>query len=91
MASFEAIEARAKRAGEIIDDEYFEQRSPEGVEGTVPYRGEVSKLVHQMMAGLKSSMSYSDARSIAEFWANAEFIRVTPLGLRENTPHATTS
>lgn len=89
MASFEAIEARAVRAGEEIDDEYFEQRAPEGVEGTVPYKGEVSKMVGKLMAGLKSGMSYSNARTIPEFWEKAEFVRVTPVGLRENLPHAT--
>ncbi len=89
MASFEAIEARAERAGEEIDDEYFEQRAPEGVEGSVPYKGEVGRLVGTLMAGLKSGMSYSDARTIPQFWANAEFVRVTPVGLRENLPHAT--
>ncbi len=89
MASFEALEARAERHGEEIDDEYFEQRSPEGVEGSVPYRGEVAKLIGTMTAGLKSGMSYSDARTIPEFWTNAEFVRVTPVGLRENLPHAT--
>ena len=90
MASFEAIEARAERHGEDIDDEYFEQRAPEGVEGTVPYRGEASKLIWQMMAGLRSAMSYTNATSIEDFQRVAEFVRVTPLGLRENTPHATT-
>jgi len=89
MASFEAIEARAERHGEDLDDEYFEQRAPEGVEGTVPYKGEVSKVVAGLVAGLKSGMSYSNAHSITEMWANAEFIRVTPVGLRENLPHAT--
>jgi len=89
MASFEAIEARAERSGEEVDAEYFEQRSPEGVAGSVPYRGEVSKLVHKLMAGLKSGMSYSNARTIPEFWEKAEFVRVTPTGLRENLPHAT--
>jgi len=89
MASFEAIEARAERSNEEIDDEYFEQRAPEGVAGTVPYRGEVSKLVTKLVAGLKSGMSYSNARTIAEFWEKAEFVRITPVGLRENLPHAT--
>lgn len=89
MASFEAIELRAQRSGETVDTEYLEQRAPEGVEGTVPYRGEVGKLVAKLLAGVKSAMSYSDARTIPEFWDNAHFVRVTPLGLRENLPHAT--
>jgi IMP dehydrogenase len=89
MASFEAINARAERTGEEVDAEYFEQRAPEGVEGTVPYKGDVRILVAKLLAGVKSAMSYSNATSIAEFWDKAEFIRVTPLGLRENLPHAT--
>ena len=90
MASFEAIEARAERHGEDLDDEYFEHRAPEGVEGSVPYKGEVAKLVNGLLAGVKSAMSYSNATTVEEFWAKAEFIRVTPLGYRESTPHATT-
>ncbi len=89
MASFEAIEARAHRFGETVDDEYFEQRAPEGVEGVVPYKGEVSKVIAQLVAGLKSGMSYSNARTIPEFWEKAEFIKVTSPGLKESQPHAT--
>ncbi len=89
MASFEALEARAAREGEEIDAEYFEQRAPEGVEGTVPYRGEVGKLLGSLMAGLRSGMSYCDARTIEEFWVKAEFIRVTPNAFGMNRPHAT--
>ncbi len=89
MASFEALEARAAREGESIDAEYFEQRAPEGVEGSVPYRGEVGKVLGALMAGVRSGMSYSDARSIEDFWAKAEFIRVTPSVVAMNRPHAT--
>ncbi len=89
MASFEALEARAAREGESIDAEYFEQRAPEGVEGSVPYRGEVGKVLGALMAGVRSGMSYSDARSIEDFWVKAEFIRVTPSVVAMNRPHAT--
>jgi IMP dehydrogenase/GMP reductase len=34
-------------------------------------------------------MSYQDATTLAELRANAEFVRVTPIGLQENGPHAT--
>jgi guanosine monophosphate reductase len=89
MASFEAIEARARREGGTVDDEYFEQRAPEGVEGTVPFRGAVSRLVGSLLAGVRSGMSYSDAHTIPEFWEKASFIQVTGSGVRENQPHAT--
>ena len=89
MASFEAVQARADRSGEDLDEEYLSYRAPEGVEGTVPYKGEVSKLVLQLMAGLRSAMSYTGARTLAEFHQKAEFVAVTPQGLIENLPHAT--
>ena len=89
MASFEAVKARADRSGEDLDEEYLSYRAPEGVEGTVPYKGEVSKLVWQLMAGLRSAMSYTDARTLPEFWQLAEFVAVTPQGSIESLPHAT--
>ena len=89
MASFEAVKARADRSGEDLDEEYLSYRAPEGVEGTVAYKGEVAKLVLQLMAGLRSAMSYTDARTLAEFREQAEFMAVTPQGVVENLPHAT--
>ena len=47
-------------------------------------------LVNELMAGVKSSMSYSNASSLAEFRANAKMVRITGAGLNENHPHATT-
>jgi IMP dehydrogenase len=89
MASFEALRHRAEWSGTEVDEEYFEQRAPEGVEGTVPYKGSVGPLVGKLMAGVRSSMSYCDARTIEEFQSKARFVRVTNAGLIESQPHAT--
>ncbi len=89
MASFEAVKARADRSGQDLDEEYLSYRAPEGVEGTVPYKGEVSKLVWQLMAGLRSAMSYTDARTLQQFRDLAEFVAVTPQGAVESLAHAT--
>jgi IMP dehydrogenase len=91
MASFEALERRAQREGTEIDEEYLEQRAPEGVEGTVAYRGAVGPLVSKLLAGVRSSMSYSDALTITEFQDKAVFVRITNAGLMESHPHATRS
>ena len=88
MASREAVEDRAERHGAELDDEYFEHRAPEGVEGLVPYQGEVAKVLHQLLGGVKSAMSYLDATDLEEFRRNAAFVRVTSAGLIENHPHA---
>ncbi len=91
MASFEALESRARRDGQDIDEEYFEQRAPEGVAGTVPYRGSVAKVVANLVAGLRSGMSYSNADTIPRFWERARFVQVTANGVWESHPHATLS
>lgn len=87
MASHEAVERRARRQGEVLDETYFEGRSPEGVESTVPYKGTVSKIVKTLLGGVKSAFSYLNAANIEEFKANATFIRVSPAGVREGMPH----
>ena len=43
--------------------------------------------MHELVGGLRSAMSYSDARTIAEFHANARFVRITAAGLIESRPH----
>ncbi|CAA9544391.1 MAG: Inosine-5'-monophosphate dehydrogenase / CBS domain [uncultured Thermoleophilia bacterium] len=60
---------------------------PEGVEATVPYRESATAIVANLVGGLRSSMSYADARTVAEFHENAEFVRITQAGLLESRPH----
>lgn len=88
MASSEALVARAKRHGEDLDDEYMEQRAAEGVEGIVPYRGHAHLFINELLAGVRSAMSYCNASTIKELQKNAEFIAVTANGVRENVAHA---
>jgi IMP dehydrogenase len=59
----------------------------EGVEAYVPYKGSASDVVRQLVAGLRSGLSYLGARNIKELQQNAVFIRITEAGLRESHPH----
>ena len=59
----------------------------EGVEGLVPYRGSVTKIIEKFLGGLRSGMSYGGARNLKELQTNADFIRCTSVGLRENAAH----
>ncbi len=61
---------------------------PEGVEGQVPYKGPISSVVHQLVGGLRASMGYTGSRTIADFQANAKFVRISSAGLRESHPHS---
>jgi IMP dehydrogenase len=88
MASAAAAARRMAVEGvEPPEGTEFTQVVPEGVESTVPYRGPVSSVVHDLVGGLRSAMSYSDARTIREFQENARFVRITPAGLAESHPH----
>jgi IMP dehydrogenase len=60
---------------------------PEGVEGLVPFKGEVSEVLVQLVGGLRSGMSYLGARTLPELKANASFIQITGAGMAESKPH----
>jgi IMP dehydrogenase len=60
---------------------------PEGVEGWVPYKGEVSIVVQEQVSGLKASMGYAGAKSIHELWEKARLAALTPSGIEEARPH----
>ena len=60
---------------------------PEGVEGQVPYRGELGDVIYQMMGGLRSGMGYVGAGTMAELHEKAQFVRITNAGLHESHPH----
>jgi len=60
---------------------------PEGVEAVVPYRGSVADIIYQLIGGLRSGLSYGGAHNIRELQVNAEFIEITPAGVRESNYH----
>jgi IMP dehydrogenase len=90
MASLSAnVERRAIEKGGDAPTEplEWEQVVPEGVEAVVPYRGAVADILHQLVGGLRSGLSYAGATCIAELQQNAEFVRITPGGVRESGAH----
>lgn len=74
-------------------DRYFqdsvetEKLVPEGIEGRVPYKGTMVKVVEQLMGGLRSGMGYLGCKSISEMQKKAQFVRVTSAGMRESHVH----
>lgn len=68
-----------------LPDNYVKQI--EGTESVVPYKGELKDNIEHMMSNVRSGLSYSGAKNIPELWKRAKFVRVTPLGSRENGSH----
>jgi IMP dehydrogenase len=60
---------------------------PEGVEGRVPFKGNLSGFVYQLVGGLRAGMGYCGTRNIDELRTNARFIQVSAAAVRESHPH----
>ncbi len=75
-------------------DRYFQQEVkdelklvPEGIEGQVPYKGQVGAVLHQLVGGLRAGMGYVGAQNLDELNKRAKFIRISPAAMRESHPH----
>lgn len=87
MGSLEAMKKGSK-------DRYFQDAEddlqklvPEGIEGRVPFKGNLADTVYQMVGGLRAAMGYCGCRTINEMKKKAQFTRMTEAGLRESHPH----
>ena len=69
-------------APDAVLDRVDERRRRQGVEAVVPLRDPTADVLHGLIGGLRSGMSYSDARTIPDFHRNARFVRITPLKAR---------
>jgi IMP dehydrogenase len=88
MGSIEAMKAGSK-------DRYFQEHQedaakfvPEGIEGRVPYKGELADSVYQLVGGLRSGMGICGAPNIEELHKRARFVQVTQAGVIESHPHS---
>jgi IMP dehydrogenase len=60
---------------------------PEGIEGRVPYKGQLAAMVQQLVGGLRSGMGYCGCATIPELQQKARFVRISGAGLRESHVH----
>ncbi len=86
MGSLEAMQEGSK-------DRYFQDAEddikklvPEGIVGRVPYKGNLSEVIHQMIGGLRSGMGYTGSATIKDL-QKAKFIKISPAGVHESHPH----
>ena len=74
-------------------DRYFQDAEaeigklvPEGIVGTVAYKGSLSEVVYQYIGGLRAGMGYTGSSCIVDL-KNARFTNITGSGIRESHPH----
>jgi IMP dehydrogenase len=84
MGSLGAINDGAGDRYQIAKDE---TPVPEGIEGRVPYKGEMRAYLHQLVSGLRKGMGYCGCKNIGELKAYRQFIKITAAGLRESHAH----
>lgn len=60
---------------------------PEGVEGYIPYKGQLHDYMFQMTGGIRSGMGYVGAVTLEDLWKKARFRRISNAGLTESHPH----
>lgn len=84
MGSLGAIKAGSGDRYQIAENE---DPVPEGIEGRVPYKGELKPFVHQLVTGLRKGMGYCGCRSLADLRAYRNFIKISPAGLKESHVH----
>ena len=77
-------------------DRYFQETSeadklvPEGIEGRVAFKGNLSPVIHQLLGGIRASMGYTGSATIEDMRTKPEFVRVTSAGMNESHVHDVT-
>jgi IMP dehydrogenase len=92
MGSLGAMQKRGNQS--FSRDRYFaddvlsdDKLVPEGIEGQVPYRGALAGVAHQLVGGLRASMGYAGAATVADLKERGQLTRITSAGLVESHPH----
>jgi IMP dehydrogenase len=60
---------------------------PEGIEGRVAYKGNLSEIVYQYVGGLRSGMGYCGAADLEKLQKDAQFIKISNAGMKESHAH----
>ncbi|GAB4291826.1 MAG: IMP dehydrogenase [Methylophaga sp.] len=77
-------------------DRYFQESNeadklvPEGIEGRVPFKGNLGAVIHQLIGGIRASMGYTGSATIEEMRTKPQFVKVTAAGMNESHVHDVT-
>lgn len=82
-----SIGAIKKGSGDRYQMSESEEPVPEGIEGRVPYRGELKPFLHQLVMGLKKGMGYCGCRTLGELREYRNYVRMSSSGLKESHVH----
>lgn len=87
MGSVESMKHGSKdRYFQDVEDD-VKKLVPEGIEGRVPYKGELNESMTQFIGGLRAGMGYCGAKDIPTLQETARFVQLTSSGIGESHPH----
>ena len=90
MGSVESMKHGSKdRYFQDVEDD-VKKLVPEGIEGRVPYKGELAESMTQFIGGLRAGMGYCGAKDIPTLQEVARFVQLTSSGIGESHPHNVT-
>lgn len=84
MGSIGAIQSGGGDRYRIVEGE---EPVPEGIEGRVPYKGELAPYLHQLITGLRKGMGYTGCATLPDLRKYRRFIKISAAGLRESHAH----
>lgn len=84
MGSLGAIRRGSGDRYQIAENE---EPVPEGIEGRVPYRGELKPYLHQLVTGLRKGMGYCGCKTLDDLRNYKKFVRISSAGLKESHVH----
>jgi len=88
MGSLDAMKSReGSRQRYGLKNSTEDELVPQGIEGVVPYAGEVSRVLKQYSGGLQASLGYCGCKTINELQDTGQFIRISGAGSAESHPH----
>lgn len=82
-----SLPAMKQGGGERYNLTDGEEPVPEGIEGRVPYKGELKPFLHQLVTGLRKGMGYCGSRDLAQLREYRNFVKITAAGLTESHVH----
>ncbi len=86
MGSLEAMQSGSKdRYFQDVEDD-IKKLVPEGIAARVPFKGNLSEVIYQLVGGLRAGMGYCGAATIDKLM-EAKFVRITASGVAESHPH----
>jgi IMP dehydrogenase len=87
MGSLGAMVAGSKDRYRQAEEAGRDKLVPEGVEGRVPYKGQLGPFVYQLVGGLRAGMGYCGTQNIEELRTRTRFIKVSAAAVQESHPH----